>query len=741
MSFSVASAFHIETPAPGGLLAPGRHILTGWVWPQPGRHIVDVRARLDGRAFPGVHGWPRPDLAAHFQTGGRPALAGFSIPIQLPPGTVEVTLEALEIEGCWSPFTTVAYHAGGEPGEPLPPTPPKPLHPHDFARGLDFILRSRQQRPGESWARLAVELAASLPVNQDVLHPARPFIGHVDEPAVANSSRFGLLPVVGYLFHTSEKIQKLWITAELQTLQPLTLGRATANITPHFPDFPNAAVAGYEGFVDVPPQLPNPIVLRFYAEIPGQPLQLVQALTTRRHDADLEKHPCHGSASEFDEALDAWLYALRVRGFSLVASDDYRPALTALRADYLRPSLSAPRPVDSRLTPSLQHVLLATHNLNLEGAPLFLLDLARGLAASGVQLTVVSPAEGELRKRFVALGVKIIIIDTGSVFRADSEESARAALAGVGQQVDCTAYDLLISNTFTTFWAVHAAKASRTPVLWYVHESTSPTAFYRRDVHPSVVALVDEAFLLADAVSFTSAATRRYHAWPGRAVKAVLTPGWVDVTRVDNWLAHHPRDGLRASFGLSSGELLVTYVGTICDRKAQLGFARAVALFNARYPDLAHRTRFVLLGGRQAWFDRYLAEVLASLALPNLVVHPETPDFLGYYAAADLTVCASLEESSPRVVLEAMACGTPLLASDIPGISELARDGLEATLVPAGHTTLWAEALARVLGDLPAAHERARRARARLESHFADRVVLPAHLNLARAIAAGQPLP
>jgi len=732
---------HVESPAPGAVLPPGRQVLAGWAWPHAGRHIVDVRARVGGRVFAGVHGWPRPDLASHFQTGRRPVLAGFSIPVNLPPGVGEVTLEALEIEGAWGPLQTVHYRVEGAPGEPLALPAPKPLHVHDVARALDWILRSRRARPEASWIRLATELAAALPVNQDVLQPPRPFIGHTDEPAVANSVRFGLLPVAGYLFHTTEKIRKLWITGELQTLQPLILGRATANLVPHFPDYPNAAVSGFEGFVDVPPQLPNPVVLRFYAETDGSPLQLVEVRTTRRHDAEIEKQPFQGTATDFDEAHAAWRHALRVRGFGLVRDDAVPPAVEFLRADYLRPAAAPARPAAPRAPRELRRAILATHNLNLEGAPLFLLDLARGLAAAGVALTVVSPSDGVLRERFAALGAEIVLVDAGAVFRAGSEAAARAAFAAIGRQVDFAAADLVIGNTFTTFWAVHAAKAAGGRVLWYVHESTSPAAFYRRDLHPAVLTLVEEAFPLADAVSFTSDATRRYHAGPGRPVNAVLTPGWVDLPWIDTWLAQNPREALRARFALRPDELLVTNVGSICDRKGQLGFARAVALFNGRHPELAQRTRFVLLGGRQEWFDRYLGDVLAGLALPNLVVHPETPDFLGYYAAADLTVSSSLEESSPRVVFEAMACGTPLLASNIPGISELARDGREAALVPPGHTTEWAGALARTLADLPAARARAQRARARIESHFAAAIVLPAHLALARAVAAGQPAP
>ncbi|MDI1247451.1 MAG: glycosyltransferase family 4 protein [Lacunisphaera sp.] len=577
------------------------------------------------------------------------------------------------------------------------------------------------------------------------MQPPQPFIGHADEPSVVNASRFGLVLVVGYLFHTTGTIRRLWATTDLQTMEPLRLGRATANLIPHFPQYPVAGVSGYEGYVHVPAQLPNPVAVRIYAETGDGARHLVQIRTTRCHDSGVEKYPWAGAtAAEFAAAAAAWRAALRARGLPLIEDDEYRTAVERLRAGYLRPAprAAAHRVPDLPIVPSPAmrppaRLILASHNLNLEGAPLFLLDLARHFAAHGAALTVVSPGDGVLREQFAACGARIVIVDAAPVFRATSEAAARDALAALGRAFDFGAADLVITNTFTAFWAVHCAKAAGARVLSYVHESTTPAAFYREHVPPAVVALAEQALVRADAVSFTSDATRRHHAGPGQSVNAVLSPGWVDVRRIDAWLAAHPRETLRARFGVKPDELLVTNVGTVCDRKGQLGFVRAVDLFNRRHPALAARTRFILLGGRDSPFDDLLNAVLADLALPNLTVHRETPDFLGYYAAADLTVCSSYEESSPRVVFEAMACGTPLLASAIPGISEIARDGLEAVLVPPGDTTAWAGALARLLASPGIGRDLAPRARARIEAEFTAAIVLPRHTAVACAVAAG----
>lgn len=736
----------LESPTPGSTLPPGRHLLRGWVVPKPGGHFVDVRAKLGARIFPAVFGRPRADLASHFKTRRAVALAEFTVVVELPAGNVEIELEVLKLEGDWMAFDRVSFRAEGPVAHSHPAPAAHVLRWHDFTRSLDLLLRTRRTRPGVPWRVLAGELADSLAPVHDLLPPPLPFIGYADEPAVVSSSRFGLLGMVGFLFHPAQKIQRLWATADLQALIPLKLGRATPNLVAQFPQYPVAGVSGYEGFVDVPPQLPNPVAIRFYAQTADGALHLAQVRTTRRHDSEVEKFPyADATMANFDAALAAWRVALEARKIRFIEDNELRVALERLRASYTRitPSTIVPKRATPPVLPATParlpaRVILASHNLNLEGAPLFLLDLARYLAQSGAALTVVSAADGVLRDRFAACGARVIILDPSAVFRAGSAAEAQAALAAVGRAVDFLAADLVICNTFTTFWAVHAAKAAGRRVLYYVHESTSPANFYRDSVHASVLSLIEQALVLADAVSFTSVATRNYHAGSGQQINAVITPGWVDLGEVDRWRAAHSRGSLRDRFGLKPGELLVTNVGTVCDRKAQISFVRSVDLFRQRHPDLAAVTRFILLGGRHTLIDDLLREVLADLALPNLEVHPEKPDFLGYYAAADLTVCSSYEESSPRVVMEAMACGTPLLASAIPGISELARDRLEATLVPPGHTTAWAEALAQSLKSPQVGLDLAGHARTRVEQEFAADIVLPRHAALASAVAAGQ---
>jgi phosphatidyl-myo-inositol alpha-mannosyltransferase len=70
-----------------------------------------------------------------------------------------------------------------------------------------------------------------------------------------------------------------------------------------------------------------------------------------------------------------------------------------------------------------------------------------------------------------------------------------------------------------------------------------------------------------------------------------------------------------------------------------------------------------------------------------------------YYAGADLYVCPTTQASFGITLLEAMACGTPMLVSDITGFRELVAGGSEAVLVPKGRSDKWATAILGLLDD------------------------------------------
>jgi glycosyltransferase involved in cell wall biosynthesis len=139
----------------------------------------------------------------------------------------------------------------------------------------------------------------------------------------------------------------------------------------------------------------------------------------------------------------------------------------------------------------------------------------------------------------------------------------------------------------------------------------------------------------------------------------------------------------------------VLTVGTLEPRKGLLTVLRA---FDRLGPD-AKDHDLVVIGGR-GWQDRALVRALeersASRRVRWLGYVSET-DLVALYTGADLFVFASTLEGFGLPVLEAMACGVPVIASDVAALREVA--GCAARFVPSGDDAAFAHAIGAALRD------------------------------------------
>ena len=115
-----------------------------------------------------------------------------------------------------------------------------------------------------------------------------------------------------------------------------------------------------------------------------------------------------------------------------------------------------------------------------------------------------------------------------------------------------------------------------------------------------------------------------------------------------------------------------------------------------------HPARLIVLGeGRLRPSLRSQARELGIAEKVDFPGFMENP--YAFLATADLFVLSSRHEALPTVLIEAMACGCPVVSTDCPsGPREILEDGRLGPLVPVGDAEALAEAMARTLDDPPA---------------------------------------
>ena len=155
------------------------------------------------------------------------------------------------------------------------------------------------------------------------------------------------------------------------------------------------------------------------------------------------------------------------------------------------------------------------------------------------------------------------------------------------------------------------------------------------------------------------------------------------------------RRAARAALGLTPDEQVVAFVGRIQPLKAPDIVLRAAA----KLPGV----RIVVAGGPSgsglASPDGLvrLADELGISARVTFLPPQSRTDLAILLQAADLVAVPSYSESFGLVALEAQACGTPVVAAAVGGLSVAVRNGISGTLVPGHDVDLWAAALDRLL--------------------------------------------
>jgi glycosyltransferase involved in cell wall biosynthesis len=165
-----------------------------------------------------------------------------------------------------------------------------------------------------------------------------------------------------------------------------------------------------------------------------------------------------------------------------------------------------------------------------------------------------------------------------------------------------------------------------------------------------------------------------------------------------------PKAEARAKLGFNRSDRIVLYAGRFDPRKGIETMVRACAMVSARS---LGNLRLVIAGGSDAERGdgaerERIGQLVQELGLagetlfPGLLNHDVLPL---YYAAADVCVVPSHYEPFGLVAIEAMACGTPVVASNVGGLKFTVVPDETGLLVPPKDITAWADAIDRILDN------------------------------------------
>jgi glycosyltransferase-like protein len=392
-------------------------------------------------------------------------------------------------------------------------------------------------------------------------------------------------------------------------------------------------------------------------------------------------------------------------------------------------------------------VLLVCHSTRPRGGLVHTLSLGEALLAQGIDVRLVAlgdPAAGLFRP--TPLPHSIVAAPPPAPTREervfDAVDALEAGLAGLcpsGAAV-LHAQDCIAARAACRIRDGHVGPARpETVVVRTVHhvdDFTTPAL-----IECQQRAILDPDRLLVVSVHWRGLLANDY------GVDTTVVRNGVDP---DRFGAGTPgeRERFRGRAGAGPDTFLVLTVGGIEPRKGSVTLLEAMAGVAVRANGSGPRPVLAVVGGH-TFFD-YRAYRDAALArLPELgLVEGRDVLLLGtvseadlgaWYRAADAFAFPSVKEGFGLVVLEALAAGLPVVASDIPVFAEYLEDGHSALLVPPGDSAALAAALGRLAGD-PALRRRLADGGRPLVDRFTWAASAAAHREIYGSAAVGSPV-
>ncbi len=367
-------------------------------------------------------------------------------------------------------------------------------------------------------------------------------------------------------------------------------------------------------------------------------------------------------------------------------------------------------------------VLLFDHTAELGGGEIALADLVKRFDRERVNPIVVLASHGPLEDLLrdhvpvhilpMAAGVVHARRDSLGVASLGQISAVRDAISYIrrlGEFIEQHEIEIIHTNSLkASVLGGIAGRLKRRKVVWHLRDRIAD------DYLPAKVVTVMRqlARILPHLVIGNSRATlETLHL--SRTPTAIV-PSGVDLAK---FFVPEPFDG--SSSGAAPRHSTIGIVGRICPWKGQHIFIEAAAKVHRAWPG----ARFQIIGAAlfgEHDYDLELHRLVENAGLTEVV------EFLGFQKnvaplirSLDILVHASVVgEPFGQVIVQGMASGKPVIATNGGGVPETVLDGDTGILVPMGDSDAMAKALCALLADPAAARRMGERARQRVLDHF-----------------------
>jgi glycosyltransferase involved in cell wall biosynthesis len=331
------------------------------------------------------------------------------------------------------------------------------------------------------------------------------------------------------------------------------------------------------------------------------------------------------------------------------------------------------------------------------GSSKVLLQAVKALKASGHKVCVVVSENGPLTQALALEGIETKIIRLGILRRRYLNALGLVNRAGVLTRAffalkklcKQNQIDIIYTNTAPVIIGGILSKFTGIKNVWHLHEILEPASFMHRFFGWLINATAQKVIVVSDAV---------YNNWAGRiyASKMVKVYNGFEASdiNVDVNVGANASADLRDQLNLNNNTVLVGMVGRVNLIKGQFYFIQIAAAAKAA----GLNCHFVMIGDAYKGYEYLYPQLesqITTLGLQNSITNLYyQPNAAALIQQLDIFVLPSIKpDSFPVVILEAMAAGKPIIATNQGGAQEQIDDCVTGFLVPINDATIAAQKL------------------------------------------------